>query len=101
VQHVTNVVGMAGGWYHSVVVDADGLVWAWGENFSGQLGDRTTLPHYTPSPVTTGAVGVTAGHHYSAAVSTDGYVTEWGKVGVGSATEPTLKLGVAGVATPS
>ena len=34
--------------YHSLAVDTDGGVWAWGMNSSGQLGDGTTMNRLTP-----------------------------------------------------
>jgi hypothetical protein len=36
------VVNAAGGYYHSVAVKANGTVWAWGNNVSGQLGIGNT-----------------------------------------------------------
>ena len=54
----TQVIGLrddgkaitAGGW-HTVALKKDGTVWAWGLNFSGQLGDGTTNDSYTPIQV--------------------------------------------------
>jgi len=40
----------AGGW-HTVALRNDGTVWAWGLNFSGQLGDGTTMNSHTPIQV--------------------------------------------------
>lgn len=37
----TNVVAVAGGGYHSLAVESTGVVWAWGDNSSGELGDGT------------------------------------------------------------
>ncbi|MGA9451643.1 MAG: hypothetical protein WBW41_09935 [Verrucomicrobiia bacterium] len=36
---LTNVIGIAGGTWHSVAVDAQGRLWAWGNDQWGQLGD--------------------------------------------------------------
>jgi len=35
---LTNVIAVSAGMYHTVALQDDGTVWAWGENFSGQLG---------------------------------------------------------------
>ena len=40
----------AGGW-HTVAMKNNHTVWAWGLNFSGQLGDGTTTDSYTPIQV--------------------------------------------------
>jgi len=34
--------------YHSLAVDNNGLVWSWGYNYFGQLGDNTTTSRITP-----------------------------------------------------
>ncbi|MGO4375338.1 RCC1 domain-containing protein, partial [Paenibacillus sp. MCAF20] len=36
---------------HSLAVKSDGTVWAWGDNYSGQLGDGTTINRYSPVQV--------------------------------------------------
>ena len=41
-----------GGWSHSMALKSDGVVWAWGVNWYGQLGDRTTTNRATPVSVT-------------------------------------------------
>ena len=72
---------IAGGYGHSLVVKFDGTVWAWGDNYSSQLGDGTSRNSRT-TPVQavglTGVVGISAGHEYSLAVESDGTVWAWG-----------------------
>ncbi|MBI5561933.1 MAG: hypothetical protein HY894_03635, partial [Deltaproteobacteria bacterium] len=77
-QAVTPMVD--GGTYHSVLLNADGTVWAWGANWYGQLGDGTTTDRLTPVQVSglTGVVGVAAGYYHSLAVNADGTVWAWG-----------------------
>ena len=36
-----DIVAIASGMFHSVVLKSDGTVWAWGKNHTGQLGDGT------------------------------------------------------------
>jgi alpha-tubulin suppressor-like RCC1 family protein len=71
---------VSAGRYHVLALHADGTVWAWGANGSGQLGDGTNL--YRGSPVhvlnLTEVVAVAAGNGFSLAVKRDGTVWSWG-----------------------
>lgn len=71
---------IAGGWYHSLAVKADGSVWAWGLNQFGQLGDGTIVNKSGAvrvnglSSITTVAGGV----YHSLALDSSGRVWAWG-----------------------
>jgi YD repeat-containing protein len=83
---LTNVTGIAAGLDHSVAIDADGAVWCWGSNDSGQLGDGTTADSDTPVAVaglTLDTVAIAAGMYHTASIDTDGAVWSWGYNGVG------------------
>ena len=59
--------------------NADGSVWTWGSNYSGQLGDGTTTDSFTPKKV----AGLTGTHPATAigaglALLNDGTVWAWG-----------------------
>jgi alpha-tubulin suppressor-like RCC1 family protein len=82
-QATFEISGMvAAGGLHSLALDADGRVWAWGYNASGQLGDGANvdrlvpyqLPAYSASPV----AFISAGYTHSLAVTEDGRVWAWG-----------------------
>ena len=79
----TYTQAVAGG-YHVLAVGSDGIVYAWGANEHGQLGDSTTTERYKPQPVKGAdgqpfkAVQVSAGAFDSAAISPDGRVYTWG-----------------------
>lgn len=49
VADLTAVVGLGSGATHTLVSRADGSVWVWGANGSGQLGDGTTTPRVVPT----------------------------------------------------
>ena len=74
---------VAGG-YHVLAVGSDGIVYSWGANEHGQLGDGTTTERSKPLPVRDAdgqpfkAVQVSAGAYDSAAISPDGRVYTWG-----------------------
>jgi hypothetical protein len=72
-------------WLHSLAVDDQGRVWAWGDNQSGQLGDGTTTERPTPIVVRDlrEVVAVAAGSNHSLALKSDGTVWAWGSRGSG------------------
>lgn len=47
VNGMTNVQTIAAGGSHTVTLKDDTTVWAWGENWAGQLGDCTTISRST------------------------------------------------------
>ncbi|MEO5331963.1 MAG: Ig-like domain-containing protein [Magnetococcus sp. YQC-5] len=77
---------------HTMVLLSDGIVQAWGNNNSGQLGNGTTTESVTPVKVT-GLTKVTAiavggcysigGNNFSVALKSDGTVWTWGENGKG------------------
>jgi alpha-tubulin suppressor-like RCC1 family protein/protocatechuate 3,4-dioxygenase beta subunit len=73
-------ISVAGGEFHSIALNTDGAVWAWGLNSSGQLGDQTTTRRLTPVQVTglTDAIKIAAGGYHSLAIKADGTVWAWG-----------------------
>jgi alpha-tubulin suppressor-like RCC1 family protein len=82
---LANIVEVAAGSRHSLVVRADRTVWAWGYNGLGQLGDGTETDRPTPRRVhaLTGAVHIDAGTAHSVAALTNGTVWAWGYNGLG------------------
>jgi alpha-tubulin suppressor-like RCC1 family protein len=89
--YLTGVVAIAGGWQHSLALKSDGTVWAWGDNYNGQLGNGTTTSSDTPVQVVgpggsgtlTNVVAIAGGGYYSLALKNDGTVWAWGYNGVG------------------
>ena len=73
--------GIAAGYFHSVALKADGSVWAWGFNRSGQLGDGSKIEKDAPVqilPPDSGVIQVAAGKIYTLALKADGSVWAWG-----------------------
>ncbi|MCL2641437.1 MAG: PEP-CTERM sorting domain-containing protein, partial [Phycisphaerales bacterium] len=81
------------GWFHTLAIQ-DGAVYAWGENFAGQLGDGTYTSSSKPVAITLPGVGdvtaIAAGGVHSLAVR-GGVVYACGQGGAGQ-----LGLGYAG-----
>jgi alpha-tubulin suppressor-like RCC1 family protein len=77
---VTNVVAVAAGCYHSLVLKADGTMLSWGQNDKGQLGAGGIGGHALPITVSgaSGVVSIAAGWDHSLAVKSDGTLLTWG-----------------------
>ncbi|AET66235.1 putative cell wall binding protein [Desulfosporosinus orientis DSM 765] len=73
---------LSAGLNFSLAVDADGNVWAWGDNSEGQLGqgDVDTNPVVSPVKVKglTDVISVSAGGVHALALKADGTVWAWG-----------------------
>ncbi len=59
VSRLNDVTAIASGMHHSLALKSDGTVWAWGDNWRGELGNGyTSNESYIPGAV--GLTGVTA-----------------------------------------
>ncbi|MDR2560491.1 MAG: Ig-like domain-containing protein [Holophagales bacterium] len=72
---------LAAGYSHSLAIKSDGTLWAWGNNYHGQLGDDTTTDKRTPVQVGTDKdwVAVTAGGYHTLAIKSDNTLWAWGR----------------------
>lgn len=70
---------MSGGTYHTIAVK-DGIVWTWGYNGYGQLGDGTFTDKIIPVQAADlqDIVAVEAGYEFSVALKSDGSLYTWG-----------------------
>lgn len=76
----------SGGWDHALAVTDGGVLWGWGANNQGQLGDGTTAARSRAVQVLASDAGVpftevqwsSAGDRYSLALKGDGTVWSWG-----------------------
>ena len=68
------------GGYHTLALDKDNNLWAWGSNEKGQLGDGTTTNKTSPTKIETGItfVQLSAGHSHSAGIDNEGKLWTWG-----------------------
>lgn len=79
--NLTNWSKISGrGNFHCVAIKTDGTLWAWGQNYFGNLGDNTTIKR--SSPVQIGALTTWSqaycGGNFTVAIKTDGTLWSWG-----------------------
>ena len=70
---------------HTLAIRSDGLMFAWGANGSGQIGDNSTTFRSSPVQIGTGFRWreVAAGGAHSVAIREDGLMFTWGQNNVG------------------
>jgi alpha-tubulin suppressor-like RCC1 family protein len=107
---VSAVTAIAGGGVHALALRADGLVWAWGDNGAGQLGNGTVVDSSTPKLVSVSSgtgflsniIAVVGGRPHSLAIKSDRTVVGWGEnnngeLGNGSTSNATVPTPVSGL----
>ncbi|PSL48436.1 alpha-tubulin suppressor-like RCC1 family protein [Salsuginibacillus halophilus] len=76
----TDITAIAAGDYHTLALDENGDVWAWGDNAFGQV---NSSQNYDPDPEIVsglqGIVSIAAGAEHSVAVNGQGEVFSWGR----------------------
>jgi alpha-tubulin suppressor-like RCC1 family protein len=77
VQVLTGIVAIAAGGHHNLALSGSGILYAWGANSSGQLGNGSTSNRTTPTIVQiTNVRAIAACDEHSLAIKNDGSV--WG-----------------------
>jgi len=64
---------------HTMFIDANGVLWAWGDNSQGQLGDGTLISRREPVRIMDRVTMVSAGDRYNLAMRDDGSLWAWGQ----------------------
>lgn len=108
---LTGIVAIAAGRESSYALQSDGagggVVWAWGGNTYGQLGDGSTASRFTPVRVlgvsNASAIAADKDGHFAVAIGGDGKVYGWGQnaegqLGLGFGTTVTTATAVPTVA---
>lgn len=72
---------ISAGGYFSAALKSDGSLWAWGDNYYGQIANGNTASVTEPSQIGTNVwKNVQAGKYHVIATSTDGTAWQWGDV---------------------
>jgi len=107
--HLTDILMVAAGSYHSIALKSDGTVWSWGDNSTLQLGIGDNIDHNLPVQVSnetgdsflTEVDFIAAGTYHNAAII-DGAVWTWGnnwygQLGDGTTTSKARPVPVVGI----
>ncbi len=109
VSSLSNVIAIDGGYYHSMALTADSLVWTWGNNSYAQLGD-SSIPLLSLVPIQaqgiSNVVKIASGGNHSLALKDDSTLWTWGdnifgQLGTGSLSiiehNPKQAQGITGI----
>jgi hypothetical protein len=80
---LSNVVSIAGGFYHSLALQSNGMVVAWGVYYDGSAYVPMTVP-----PGLSNVVAIAAGAYHSLAIESNGTVVAWGQDSYGQTNVP-------------
>ena len=88
-----------GGSSHSMALDTDGYLWAWGDNRFGQLGNNSKINQPTPVKVSghENFIQVATAYYHTIALKKDGMVWSWGWNERGQLGDGTIKEKLAPV----
>jgi alpha-tubulin suppressor-like RCC1 family protein len=64
---------------HTLALGTDGVLWGWGDNSFGQLGDGTQLQLLTRVQILTGVTAIATHESHNLALKADGTLWAWGK----------------------
>jgi alpha-tubulin suppressor-like RCC1 family protein len=84
---------VSGGGYHSLALKSDGMVWSWGRNNYGQLGNGKRSKKNTPILVKNlnDVIAIAGGTWHSLALKQDGTVWAWGRNDYGQLGDGTFR----------
>ncbi len=105
---ISSLVSVSVGMNHTIALKSDGTVWAWGDNYYGQLGTSTNIGTYNANPAPTQVSGlssiiaISTFNTHNLALKSDGTVWAWGRndfgqLGNGTTTDSYTPVQVSGL----
>ena len=91
--NLTNIAEIAKGYWHSLALESNGVLWGWGDNTDGQLGLVGVESTNIPTVLMTNVAGIAAGYYQSIAIQSNGTVWAWGTYVHGLGGSSSIKLG--------
>ncbi len=94
---VSHWVDISAGGHHTLALDESGVLWGWGDNTYGQLGDASNLLSPTGTKVQTTVIfkEMSAGYDHSSAIDMNNTLYSWGNNGSGQlGTGDTITLNI-------
>jgi len=83
------IVAIAAGRYHSLAIGENGVVYAWGANWSGQIGNNSSDDQLSPTALNLSqVVDIIGGLSHTVAILGDGTVWAWGSNAYGQLGRP-------------
>jgi alpha-tubulin suppressor-like RCC1 family protein len=76
---IQDPISVSAGDGHASVLARNGVVWLWGQNQDGQLGDGTTYNTNWPKPILSNVIAIKTGGFHTIALSENGTITSWGQ----------------------
>ena len=76
-----DVIAVSAGSSHTMAITSDGVLWGWGRNFSGQLGNGTNKNSSNPIKIMEDVIAVSTGTSLTMAITSDDVLWAWGRNG--------------------
>ena len=92
-KNTTDISGISSLGWHNLALDLDGIIWAWGDNSNGQIGNGTYASQNTPAQIEglEDVADISTGWLHSLAIKSDGTVWAWGDNRFGQLGDGTYK----------
>ena len=74
-----DVIAVSTGHSHTMAITSDNVLWGWGRNTWGELGDETAEDRLSPVKIMEDVIAVSAGFGQTVAITSDNVLWGWGR----------------------